>query len=383
MKNFVKIFLILFSLSAINLPSLLQAKNLPEAQYYFLMEADTKEVLASRNADARIPPSSMTKVMTAFVVFDQIKKGKVKLESQCLIGKDAWRKSGSTMFLNYGDVITIDELLKGLLAVSGNDAAIALAETVGGGVDKFVALMNQKAQEIGLKNSNFKNPHGLAENNHFMSVRDLAILTAKFLEEYPQYADYLGIEEFSYHNIRQYNRNPLIKKKYDGIIGGKTGHTDAGGYGVLAVAKRADRALIAVVNKVSTPKKRAEYITALMDYGFENYNKITMFSENQKVVKASVWLGAKDEITAMTKEKIAFTIPADKNLSDIEVSVVLKSPIFAPIKKGENIAKLNVKVRGFKKFEYDLIASENITKGSYFSSIKQIIYYKISNLFNN
>ena len=152
------------------------AEKLHEAQFYFLIDADNNEVLLAKNADVRIAPSSMTKMMTAYVVFDQIQNGKISFDNQCLIGRDAWRKSGSSMFLNYGDVVSIEDLVKGLLVVSGNDAAIALSESVGGSSENFIALMNMKARKLGLKNSHFKNPHGLAEDGHYMSLRDIGAL---------------------------------------------------------------------------------------------------------------------------------------------------------------------------------------------------------------
>ena len=193
-------------------------KELDEAQYYFLVDLDTKEVLLSKNADKRVAPSSMTKLMTAYVVFDQVSKGSIKLEQQCFVGKNAWGKTGSSMFLNYGDVVSIDELVQGLLAVSGNDASIVLAEAISGSVDNFAYLMNLKARELGLKNSHFKNPHGLNEDDHYMTMRDLANLAKRMYKDFPQYSDYLGIKDFTYKKITQHSRNPLIKNDYEGIV---------------------------------------------------------------------------------------------------------------------------------------------------------------------
>ena len=174
---------------------------LEKAQYLFLMDQDTGEVLLEKNADKRIPPSSMTKLMTAYVMFDQIKKGKVSLTNQCVIGKDAWKKSGSKMFLKYGDVVSIDQLITGLLVVSGNDASIALAEATSGSVDGFVQLMNETGERIGLKNSHFKNPHGLNQDDHYMSLRDLSIVANSIAVDFPQYLHYFSETDFTYQNI--------------------------------------------------------------------------------------------------------------------------------------------------------------------------------------
>lgn len=257
---------------------------LSKADYYFLMDHDTKEVLLQRNADVRLAPSSMTKIMTAYVLFDQISQGRLNLTNQCLIGNDARKKRGSSMFLNYGDVVSIEDLIKGLLAVSGNDASIALAESSAGSIEKFVALMNIKAKEIGLKNSHFQNPHGLNEEGHYMSLRDLGTLISHIYQDFPQFAPYLSIKEFTYRSITQSNHNPLLERNYDGMVGGKTGYTGDGAYGVVASVRRNNRRLVAVVNKVKTPKQRATLITELFDYGFEEYKKLTLFE------KISRWL---------------------------------------------------------------------------------------------
>ncbi|MBP7709676.1 MAG: D-alanyl-D-alanine carboxypeptidase [Rickettsiales bacterium] len=382
MKIFYKILCILLlgctsQLSAAELDQALQ-----DAQFYFLMDADTKEVLLAKNADVRIPPSSMTKMMTAYVVFDQVKKGRISLHNQCLIGKDAWRKSGSSMFLNYGDVVSIDELVKGLLAISGNDAAIALAESTGNGIENFVDLMNAKAQEIGLKNSHFQNPHGLYDPQHYMSVRDLATLGASIYQNLPQYLPYFGISEFSYRRIKQYNHNPLIVEKYDGVIGGKTGFTNQGGYGVTNIVKHDHRTLVAVVNKSKTPRLRATAISALMNYGFENYKKIVIFEKNQTVAHLKTWLGEKSKVAVATKEQVAFNLPREKSLDLVRVKIKYKTPLYTPIAKGSQVATLHVEVAGYKNFEYPLFAQEEIEKGGYFKRINQIMRYKFSQLLN-
>jgi D-alanyl-D-alanine carboxypeptidase (penicillin-binding protein 5/6) len=358
------------------------SKALHEAQFYFLIDADTKEVLLSKNADARIAPSSMTKIMTAYVVFDQIQKGKISLNSQCLVGKDAWHKSGSSMFLNYGDVVSIDSLVKGLLAVSGNDASIALAESTAGGLNNFVALMNSKAKELGLKNSHFRNPHGLSEPDHYMSIRDLATLAIRLHQDFPQSSHYFGIPEFTYRNITQRNRNPLIRENYDGIVGGKTGHTNEGGYGVIGIVKRNHRHLIAVMNKGKTPRQRTEIITDLLDYGFHNYKKLILFEKNQTVAQLPTWLGTQSKIDAITSEQIAFTIPREYSFDEVRVSVKYKGPLYAPIKINSAIADLVIEIKGYKNFSYPLFAKEKIDKAGRLKRISQILRYKTHNFYN-
>ena len=357
-------------------------KELDEAQYYFLADLDTNEVLLSKNADKRVAPSSMTKLMTAYVVFDQVSKGSIKLEQQCFVGKNAWGKTGSSMFLNYGDVVSIDELVQGLLAVSGNDASIVLAEAISGSVDNFAYLMNLKARELGLKNSHFKNPHGLNEDDHYMTMRDLANLAKRMYKDFPQYSDYLGIKDFTYKKITQHSRNPLIKNDYEGIVGGKTGHTDDGGYGVVGVVKRYDRRLVAVVNKAKTSKQRAAIITELFDYGFNEYKKVTLFKKDQTVSKLQTWLGKDSKVEVVPNQDVAFNIPQEKSLDSIIVRVKYKGPIYAPIQKGDKIAKLLINAKGNKVFEYDLFAKETVEQSGYFRKISQILRYKVRSFVN-
>lgn len=245
---------------------------------YFLYDPANNEILMEKNPDTRFPPSSMTKIMTAYVVFDQINKGKIDFDNQCLIGKNVLQKSrvrpgSSLMHLHYGDVVTIDKLLRGLLVVSGNDAAIALAEATSGSVENFVDLMNKKAEELGLQNTHFMNPHGLAEDNHYMSVRDLATLTMRIRKDFPQYAQYFSISEFTYNRRHHNNTNPLIKQRYAGVTGMKTGHTVEGQYGMVGTATRDNHELIAVVNRAKTSRQRMIAVKKLLNYGFEQCKK--------------------------------------------------------------------------------------------------------------
>lgn len=357
-------------------------KYLREAQFYFLIDADTKEILLAKNPDVRIAPSSMTKLMTAYVVFDQIQKGRIGFDSQCIVGKDAWHKSGTSMFLNYGDVVSIDQLLRGLLVVSGNDAAVALAESSAGGINNFVDLMNLKARQLGMTNSHFRNPHGLNEDGHYMSIRDLATLATHLYQDFPQYSNYFGIPEFTYRNITQRNRNPLIRENYDGVVGGKTGYTGDGGYGVTAMVKRNHRRLIAVVNKAKTPKQRAHIITELLDYGFENYKKIALFKNGQTVAELPTWLGNSSKVEAITHQEIAMNIPYDRPIDAVRVNVKYKNPLYAPIKKDDKIADLIIEVKGYKSLSYPLFAKEKINKSGPLRRIIQITRYKIHNFYS-
>jgi D-alanyl-D-alanine carboxypeptidase (penicillin-binding protein 5/6) len=344
---------------------------------YLLFDDSQKQVLLASNANIAMPPSSMTKIMTALVVFEQIKAGKLKFDNQCFIGTDAWKKRGSSMFLNYGDVVAIEDLLKGLLVVSGNDAAIAIAESVGNGYDNFIDMMNNQAEKIGLEDTKFANPHGLNEDGHYMSIQDLAKTLSYIYQNFPQYGHYFRLEDFTFKNIRQINRNPLIKSNYPGVLGGKTGHTTVGGYGVVAAVEREGQRLIAVVNKSPNPKHRSELITALFDYGFNYFNFFEIFPRNKTVVSVPIWLGVKDSVEAVTKEKIKLNLPFDNDLSKLEAKAIYLTPIYAPVKTGNQIATLKIYSQKRLIASFPLVAKENVEKASYISRLFSIVKYRL------
>ncbi len=354
--------------------------ELAKSNYLLLMDQDTKEVLLEKNADTRIAPSSMTKLMTAYVIFDQLKQGKINLTNECVIGKNAWKKSGSKMFLNYGDVVTVDKLITGLLVVSGNDAAVALAEATSGSINNFADLMNETGQQIGLKNSHFLNPHGLNQNGHYMSLRDLSIVANRIASDFPEYLHYFSINEFTYQHITRRNHNPLIKSGYEGATGMKTGHTNEGGYGVVGTATRGSRRLIAITNEAKTPKQRGEIVTELLDYGFNNYKKITLFDKNYTVATARTWLGEKSEVDLVSDQSISFTIPQSQPLDKIKVKIKYKGPIYAPITKNQKIGTLIVEIGDKKIHEIPLFAKENIDKAGYLTRIYQVAKYQFRQL---
>lgn len=380
-------FLFLISCYFIFNNSLLAANNkidkisdypdLTTAKYVFLIDYDSKEIILEKNADVKISPSSMTKMMTAYIVFDHLKQGKITLNNKCLIGKEAWSKGGSTMFLNYGDIVTINKLLTGLLVVSGNDAAIALAEIISGNDKDFAQLMNKTAKKIGLKNSNFKNPHGLNEEGHYMTLRDLATLSIKIINDFPEYMHYFSTPKFTYKNITQNNRNPLLAKKYKGIMGMKTGYTSKGGYGITAIANRNGRKLIAITNGTKTAKKREKIITQTLNYGFNNYKKVTIFNKGSIIANSKVWFGDNDLLQLVSKNDVTVTLPKNKTINDLKVKIKYKQDIiYAPISKEKEMAILTIEFAGKKIKELSLFAKENIDKASFFDRIWGIIKYK-------
>lgn len=345
-----------------------------EQDYYLLFDPDLNEVLLANNHLEPMAPSSMTKLMTAYIVFEQIEQRKIALDDYCLIGKDAWNKYGSTMFLDHGDLVQISDLLKGLLVMSGNDAAIALAQTTTrSGYDNFIDAMNYKATELGMFNTHFTNPHGLNEDGHYSTLFDLAILIKKLYEDFPQYTHFLELDKFEFNGISQKSRNPLIKNSYDGALGGKTGYTNDGGYGVAALVKRNHRRLIAVVNKMPTPKARAKKVTELLDYGFNSYKKIVFFNKGEIVTSLSTWLGYDKEVKAFIDQDVILNIPSQVNLDDIKIEVDYLKPIYAPITQGDKIAHLHISIDGYGGYNYPLFAKHDVVKIDFFDKVKLIL----------
>lgn len=341
--------------------------------YYLLYDPDLKEIVAGNNYHEQIAPSSMTKLMTAYVIFDQLAQNNIQLTNYCLVGKDALSKYGSAMFLNYGDLVTISDLLKGLLVMSGNDAAIALAQvTVEGGYDNFIKMMNQTAQKIGMNNSNFRNPHGLNEDGHYSSLYDLAILIWKIYEDFPQYTNFLELKDFEYSGIIQRNRNPLVKKNYDGVLGGKTGYTNDGGYGIVTLVKRNHRRFIAVINKSKTISERSEKLLELLDYGFSEYKKIVFFNKGEVVTSLETWLGEKKLVDAIVDQDIIMNIPYNISESEIDIRVNYYKPIYTPIIAGDKIGQLIIAFNN-KKFEYPLYAKYDVMKVEFYDKVKLIL----------
>jgi D-alanyl-D-alanine carboxypeptidase (penicillin-binding protein 5/6) len=376
MKFFIIIFISLFSISSYGN----KYAFLKHSDYFLLADRDSGEILISKNENKKIEPSSMTKLMTSYVIFDQLKKGNIQLDQKYKVCMDSWRKTGSTMFLNLGDVVTIKKLIYGLIIVSANDASIALAKAISKSEKEFVELMNRTAVKIGMMDTRFQNPHGLNEENHYTTMNDLFILTKRIWLDFPEFMPIFSMKNYEYGNIKQRNRNPLISNNYDGTIGMKTGYTEGGGYGVVGAAVRGNRRLIAITNGNTSPAKRSKVIRSILDYGFDRFKKITIFNKNDIVKNINVWLGDKDKVALFTNDEIAITVPKYHNIDDIEILVTYKEPVSPIIVRGEKLAELTVKFSDKIVSKTSLFAADDIRKIGYFGRFKQIISHKINNL---
>lgn len=346
------------------------------AKNALLMDAETGYVIYEKDADVPMPPASMSKLMTAYMIFDALKSGKITMEDEFTTSENAWRKGGaksgsSTMFLNPYEKVKVKDLLRGIIVQSGNDACIVAAENMAGTEEAFAELMNEKAKELGLKNSTFANATGLPDDNHKMSAKDLAILAQALINNFPEYYPIYSEKSFTHNGIKQGNRNPLLYT-LDGADGLKTGHTKASGYGLTASAKTPDgRRLIMVLNGMKSMNERREESQKLMNWGMVGFENITVITKGQPIEQIPVWLGTKETVQAVAGEDFKTTVQKGRK-SVTDMKLIYNSPVEAPVQKGQKLGTLIVStVSG--NHGVDLIAAESVEKVGYFGKIKHIL----------
>jgi D-alanyl-D-alanine carboxypeptidase (penicillin-binding protein 5/6) len=329
-----------------------------EAKQAFIVDYDTGTVLLEKSADEQMHPSSMSKLMTLYVLFDHLKSGSVKLDDELPVSDKAWKMGGSKMFVPNGGKVKVEDLIRGIAIQSGNDACVVVAEGIAGSEDAFADQMNQKGKQIGLTNSTFKNATGWPDPGHLMTARDLAILARHLIADFPEYYHYFSEIDFTYNGIKQGNRNPLLYKNL-GADGLKTGHTDEGGYGEVGSAKRGDRRLIVVLNGMETMKFRAEESEKLIDWGFNEYNNYALLKAGDTISDAEVWLGNAPTVPLVVPSNVVVTLPR-KARRGMKVTVSYDGPIPAPIAKGAPIAKLVVTAPDIDPIQIPLVAGADV-----------------------
>jgi len=307
-----------------------------------------------------MPPASMSKIMTAYMVFDMLKQGRAKLDDELPVSERAWRLQGSKMFVPIGGRISIDDLLKGMIIQSGNDACLVLAEGLAGSEEAFIELMNKKAQEIGLKDSHFANVDGLPNPDHWMTARDLVTLSIRTMKDFPEYYHYYGQIDYEYNNIKQGNRNPLLYKGM-GADGLKTGHTEEAGYSLTASVKRDDRRIIIVLGGLPTMKARAQESERLIEWAFREFNDYKLFATGDKVEDAEVWLGSEPKVPLTVSQDLIVTLPR-KSRKDMKVTIDYDRPIPAPISKGATAGKVVVTAPDVPPAEAPLVAAATVDR---------------------
>ncbi len=331
-----------------------------EAVHALIVEVDTGAVLLDKRADERMPPASMAKMMTVYTVFTLLRDGKAKLTDELPVSEAAWRTGGSKMFVPLGGRVSIDDLLHGAIIQSGNDACVVLAEGLAGSVPAFVDLMNQKAKEIGLKDSHFANVDGLPDPNEWMTARDIATLAVHTIKDFPEFYKLYSQLDFTYNNIKQGNRNPLLYKNM-GADGLKTGHTEEAGYSLAASLVRGDRRIVMVLGGLPTMKARAEESERLADWAFREYGDYRLFAAGDKVEDAPVWLGDQARVPLTVGKDLVVTL-SRKERKEMQVALDYDSPIPAPVAKGAQVGKIVISAPDMPPQEVPLIAADPVPR---------------------
>jgi serine-type D-Ala-D-Ala carboxypeptidase (penicillin-binding protein 5/6) len=345
-----------------------QAPQPPEVAVptYLLLDVNANQMLASRNIDAPVEPASLTKLMTAYIIFDALRSKKIDLKQALPVSVRAWKTPGSRMFIDPKMTVPVDDLLKGMIVQSGNDATVALAEGVAGTVERFVQLMNEQSKAMGLKATSFRNVEGLTEAGHTTTARDLSVISARLIRDFPEYISYYSIKKYRYEGTpasNDTNRNTLLFRDptVDGL---KTGHTDAAGYCLVATAKRdfpnvGQRRLIAIILGAASDTARANEAQKLLNWGYTAFEDLKLFDANQAVVTPEVWKGAEKTVKLGRTEPIVVSIPAG-TASRIKTQVARPDPLIAPVTKGQAVGTLKISAGDQPLLDVPLVALETV-----------------------
>jgi D-alanyl-D-alanine carboxypeptidase (penicillin-binding protein 5/6) len=346
-----------------------------EAQHLFIMDYDTQAVLVDKNGEEQIPTASMSKMMTAYVVFTRLKEGRLHLDDDLPVSEKAWRTQGSKMFVPINARIKVEDLIRGMVVQSGNDACIVLAEGIAGSEEAFVRLMNDMAPKLGLNHSHFANVTGLPDPDHYMTARDLAMLGAHLLRDFPEYYHYFSEIDFTYNNIKQGNRNPLLYKN-SGADGIKTGHTDEAGFGLTASVKRGDRRIVMVATGLTSLKGRSQEAERIVDYAFREFQNFEIAKPGETVDEADVWFGDKPKVPLVTAHGLVVSMPAGSR-KDMKVTVSYDGPIKAPILAGQELGTLTVTAPEMPTQSTPLIAGNAVDPLGHVARIGTALSYLI------
>lgn len=348
------------------------------ASAWLVMDNETGQILAGSNVDARLEPASITKVMTSYVAAAEMASGRIKLDDQVIISERAWKEGGAGTDGSYsgfdlGKPARFEDLEKGMAISSGNDAAIAIAEHVAGSVESFAALMNNYAKKLGMKNSNFMNPHGLSDPNHYTTARDLAILGRAYIRDYPQAYAYNKIKEFTVGTITQHNRNNLLWKdpSVDGI---KTGHTSAAGYCLMASAKRGEQRFLSVVMGIASQSRnegfrlREDGNLNLLNWAFRFYESHRIYAAQQKIASPKLWKGEADTVDLGLAQALVLSVPRGR-YADLKPTMNVPKQVVAPLKKGQKVGTLRIALDGKVLVERPLIALQDAPEAGFFGRL--------------
>ncbi len=387
MKIMTKLYLVCFSLlftSLISSASWAAAPIIPSppqlaAKSWLLIDAQTGHIITEHNADERLPPASLTKMMTAYIASEQVISGNISYDDMVRVSEKAWRKPGSKMYIREGTDVKLEDLMRGIIIQSGNDASIAVAEYIAGSEDAFADLMNQTAYSLGMNNSNFKNATGWPAKDHYTTARDLSLLAKAIIndhpEDYPMYAE----KEFTYNEIRQPNRNSLLWQD-DSVDGIKTGHTKEAGYCLVSSAIKDGMRLISVVMGTESEKARSSESQKLITYGFRFFETVKSYDAKQELLESDIWKGSANTLKLGTEEAIWLTIPrgsAGSITTDLEVPELLE----APITEGEKIGTIKLTLNNETVATKPLIALETVEEGGLIKRLWHMIVLLVKSWF--
>ncbi len=344
------------------------------AKQVFLLDMDTGTVLFEKNAHTRMYPASMTKMMTAYMLLEQVKNGSLSLDDTFPVSRKAWKKGGSKMFVEVGKRVRIEDLLRGIIIQSGNDATIVAAEGLSGSEDAFARSMTDKAKELGMKNSQFKNASGWPHPDHYTTAYDLALLAKKIMTNLSDYYHIYSEEYFTYSGIKQRNRNPLIRNGFDGADGLKTGHTEASGYGLTSSAIRDGRRLILVANGMTSSNERSVEAERIMTWGYREWKRYELFQANQTVAKLPVWLGKEAEVPIIVANSVDVTMRR-KNRDGMRVNLRYTEPVKAPIQEGMQLGSLYITAPDMEPVTLPLLAAKSIDQLGPFGRLSSAFTY--------
>jgi D-alanyl-D-alanine carboxypeptidase (penicillin-binding protein 5/6) len=354
--------LVTLNLSAMGAP--LRSPSAPsiDAGAYFLQDYYSGRVLAEGNADESMEPASLTKMMTVYVAFKELQDGNISLDDVVRISEKAWRTQGSRMFVEVGDQVTVEELLKGIIIQSGNDASVALAEFIAGDERAFAQLMNQYAGELGMTKTQFVNATGLPDPNEYTTARDMAALARALIHDFPNYYKWHAIRKYEYNGITQYNRNKLLWRD-PSVDGLKTGHTSSAGYCLVASAERDDMRLVSVVMGSQSENTRAQQSQALLNYGFRFYETHRLYGADESLADARVWQGAVPEVQLGLQRDLYITVPRGQ-YDNLDGKMEIDAKIIAPITKGEVLGTATISLGKEQIAQQPLVALNSVGEGS-------------------
>ncbi|MGM0541440.1 MAG: D-alanyl-D-alanine carboxypeptidase family protein [Pseudomonadota bacterium] len=350
------------------------------SEAYLLIDFNSGYVLANKNADRRIEPASLTKIMTGYIVINELNNGNMSMDEEVTISQKAWKMPGSKMFIEVGKKVKVRDLVKGMVIQSGNDASVALAEFVAGSEEVFAQLMNKYAKSLGMNNTNFVNSTGMPHKDHYTTAHDLAILTKSLITKFPEEYKWYSEKKFTFNGITQYNRNKLLWQ--DSTVDGlKTGHTDSAGYCLVASAKREEMRLISIVLDTKSSNIRVQETQKLLNYGFRFFETHKLYSAQQRLNDAIVWEGNRDLIGLGTQKDLYITIPRGQ-YKNITIESSVQPEIVAPLTKGQALGNIHITLNDLVVVERPLIALSDVEEGSFIKKLMDQIKRFFNSLFS-